>query len=492
VPNRFLVPALKCRAIFGASLRDAIEMDYSGKRVLIVGAARSGIAAAQFLLASGARVVFTDTKRLEALPEIVPLLESARPGELVLELGEHRSQSFATCDFIVASPGVPLSIPEFEISRKAGVPIYAEVELAFRNLKGRIIGITGSNGKTTTTTLVSELLTGAGLRAHAAGNIGIPLISFVASSTPEDIYSVELSSFQLEGIRRFRPFIGSVLNLTPDHMDRYAGFDEYIAAKRRIFLNQTETDFAVLNADDPRTAAIAAEVRATPILFSRLTEVKQGAFVRNGIVVYRDAVSERNLFPVSAIALKGAHNLENALAACAMAILAGANPESLGKSVSEFKGVEHRIEPVSEIDGVQYFNDSKATNVDATIKSLESFPGNIILIAGGRDKAGDFSVLRSLVRERVKHLVLIGEASDKIRKALSGAAPMSQAHSMEEAVAMSRDLAQPGDVVLLAPACASFDMFQNYEHRGRAFKEAVRKLPAGTDATAKARNHDGL
>ena len=453
-------------------------MDYRGKTALVAGAARSGLASARFLLGCGARVILTDTKTEGALKsEIAELRHSAAySGELVLELGGHREESFARCDFVVVSPGIPLSLPYFEISRKAGIPVIAEVDLAYRHLKGKIIGITGSNGKTTTTTLVASLLNGAGLQAHAAGNIGTPLVSFVPDSKASDFYSVELSSFQLESIRDFRPFIGSILNLTPDHMDRYAGFDDYIAAKRRLLMNQEPTDFAVLNADDPRTSAMAAKLRARPVLFSRLRTSEQGAFVRNHRVIFRDGQGEKDLFAVSAISLKGLHNLENVLAACAIAILAGAKPESLEESVRKFKGVEHRIEWVSEIDGVQYFNDSKATNVDAAIKALESFPGNILLIAGGRDKAGDFTALRALTRERVKHVVLIGEAADKIRKALSGAADISDAASMAEAVSACRSLARPGDVVLLAPACASFDMFDNYEHRGRVFKEAVRDL----------------
>jgi UDP-N-acetylmuramoylalanine--D-glutamate ligase len=249
-----------------------------------------------------------------------------------------------------------------------------------------------------------------------------------------------------------------------------------MAAKRRIFQNQDKTDFAVLNADDPRAAAIATEVPSTPVLFSRLKTLVRGAYLRKGSLVYRDKSGVKKLFATDAIHLKGAHNLENVLAASAMAILAGADPDSLEESVRKFKGVEHRIEPVAEIDGVEYFNDSKATNVDATIKALEAFPGNIILIAGGKDKAGDFASLRALIRERVKHLVLIGEAAPKIRKALDGAVEMSEAQSMQEAVSMCRGIAQSGDIVLLAPACASFDMFQDYGHRGRVFKEAVRSL----------------
>jgi UDP-N-acetylmuramoylalanine--D-glutamate ligase len=451
-------------------------MNYRGKTALVAGAGRSGIAAARFLLALQARVILTDIQGKEDLQDsIAPLLETAsRSGQLVLELGMHRHESFANCDFVVASPGIPRTLPFFETSRKARIPILAEVELAYRHLKGSIIAITGSNGKTTTTTLVSDLLNGAGIKAHAAGNIGKPLIDFAAGSTPETVYAVELSSFQLEDIHEFRPFIGAVLNLTPDHMDRYSSFEDYVSAKRRIFMNQEKSDYAVLNADDAATAAMKPEVRAKPVLFSRIKPPAGiGAFLLNGRVVFRDEKGERDLFPVSAIGLPGTHNLENVLAACAMAVLAGAPPDSLEDSIRKFKGVEHRIEFVSEMDGVRYFNDSKATNVAAAAKSLEAFPGNILLIAGGRDKEADFTVLRSLVRERVKHLVLIGESAEKIRKALFGATAVSLVPTIEEAVRLCRNLAERGDVVLLAPACASFDMFRDYEHRGRAFKEAV-------------------
>jgi len=453
-------------------------MTYSGKSILIAGAAKSGIAAARFLLARGARVILTDMKTRDVLEtEIAPLQDiAAKSGELVLELGGHRNESFARCDLVIVSPGIPLALPMFEISRNAGIPIIAEIELAYRHLKGKIIGITGSNGKTTTTTLAARLLAGAGLQGHAAGNIGTPLISYADDSSPEDIYAVELSSFQLEGIQQFRPLIGSILNLTPDHLDRYAGFDAYIAAKRRIFMNQKETDYAVLNADDARTAAIGTSINARPVWFSRMKTPARGAFIRGSRVIFRDETGERDLFGVSAVALKGAHNLENVLAACSMAILSGAAPESLEESIRTFPGVEHRIEFVAELDGVQYYNDSKATNVDATIKSIEAFENNVLLIAGGRDKAGDFAALRTPVRERVKNLVVIGEAAGKLKKALSDITGVSEAQSMQEAVSICRALARHGDVVLLAPACASFDMFRDYEHRGRVFKEAVRSI----------------
>lgn len=450
--------------------------NYIDQTALVVGAGRSGLAAARFLIDRGARVILTDSKDRTALgASISELAESAGDtGMLELEFGEHRPEIFERCDFAVVSPGVSLALPEFELCRKAGIPIMAEIELAFRHLQGRIIGITGSNGKTTTTTLVSELLTGAGIRGYAAGNIGIPLTDLVARSMPEDILAVELSSFQLEGIRDFRPWIGSILNLTPDHMNRYDSFEDYVAAKRRIFMNQGVADFAVLNADDAGTSSLAAELNATPVMFSRLKEVPYGSFVRNERVVFRSPEGERELFPLASIKLKGSHNLENVLAACTMAILAGVNPGSLDDGLQKFKGVEHRIEFVSEINGVQYFNDSKATNVDAAIKAIESFPGNILLIAGGQDKGGDFSLLRNPVRQRVKRLVLIGEASGLIRDALGDEVETSRTGTMQEAVQFCKRNAKPGDIVLLAPACASFDMFQDFEHRGQVYKDAVR------------------
>ena len=289
-----------------------MNMNYTGKTVLVAGAGRSGIAAARFLLGCGSRVILSDSQRREALePAISDLLESAAgfSGELTLELGGNRNESFAAADLVVVSPGIPLSLPFFEISRKAGVPIIAEVELAYRHLKGRILGITGSNGKTTTTALTAELLAGAGLKARAAGNIGTPLVRFAEESTPDDIYVVELSSFQLEAIATFRPFAAALLNLTPDHMDRYRGFEEYGAAKARIFMNQIAGDFAVLNAGDPQSSAMAASVRAGTMFFSRTGEVSAGVFVRNNRVIFRDDAGEKELFPVEAVRVRGAHNL---------------------------------------------------------------------------------------------------------------------------------------------------------------------------------------
>ena len=454
-------------------------MEYVGKTVLVAGAGLSGIAAARFLLGRGARVVLSDSKKREDLePGVSGLLESVAraSGKLILELGGNRNESFAAADLVVVSPGMPLSLPFFETSRKAGVPVIAEIELAYRHLKGKVIGVTGSNGKTTTTTLTTELLRGAGLKAHAAGNIGTPLIGFAEESTTDDIYVVELSSFQLEAVSAFRPFAAALLNLTPDHMDRYKGFEEYAAAKARIFMNQTVDDFAVLNADDPRTAALIDSVRARAMLFCRTGEVSSGVFVHNNCVLFRSENGEKKLFPVDAVQIKGAHNIENVLASSLLAIAAGAAPESLEEGIRKFHGVEHRLEYVASIDGVAYYNDSKATNVDAVIKALESFAGGIHLIAGGYDKDGDFTLLRPLIEKRAKQLILIGDAAEKMCLALSGATEICRADSLPEAVSLGQASAKPGDVVLLAPACASFDMFENYEHRGRKFKETVLNL----------------
>src|SRR5437867_270484 len=330
-------------------MSDMADESYEGRTVLVVGAARSGIAATEFLLSRGARVILTDTKSEQALaPQITPLKQRAREtGELVLELGGHQAASFRNCDFVVLSPGVPATLPYLEESSKARIPVLAEVELAYRHLKGRLLGITGSNGKTTTTTLVAELLRGSGVRCFAAGNIGKPLINFVAGSEPGDIYATELSSFQLESIHRLHPVVASILNVSPNHLDRYTSFEAYIAAKRRIFMNQNKTDFAVLNADNSRTAHLVDEVPSTPILFSRMAEVKHGAFVRGGLLLYRDSQGERELLPASDIRLKGTHNLENVLAAAAIALLAGAVPARMKEVVGDFTGVVLRLEWVA-------------------------------------------------------------------------------------------------------------------------------------------------
>jgi UDP-N-acetylmuramoylalanine--D-glutamate ligase len=353
--------------------------------------------------------------------------------------------------------------------------VWSEIELASWFLHGRLIGITGSNGKTTTTTLVDHILRHAGFATVLAGNIGTPLIAQANKTAEGTVTVAELSSFQLELIETFRPSIAVLLNLTPDHLDRHKTFSAYAAAKARIFENQIEEDAAILNLDDAASREIVPS-RPQVFWFSRKTNVKQGAFVSNGKLIFRRNNKEEEVLNCDEISLPGAHNLENVLAATIAARLVGVQSPQIAEAVHSFAGVEHRIEFVAEIHGARYYNDSKATNVDATLKALEAFPGRIIVILGGKDKASDYSPLRELLRERTILALLIGSVAEKIERQIAGSVAIERAGTLERAVQIATCTAQPGDVVLLAPACASFDQFQNYEHRGRVFKELVRQL----------------
>ena len=448
-------------------------MELNGKRVLVVGLGKSGIAAAQFLERQGARVTASDAKaESELRGEIPALLEQG----IAVETGGHGERTFRDQDLIVISPGVPYDVPQLTQARNQGVPVIGEIELAARFLQGRIIAITGSNGKTTTTTLVGEILEHAGYDAAVGGNIGTPVISMAPESTPETWNVLEVSSFQLETIQTFHPHIAAVLNITADHLDRHHSMEAYIAAKARIFENQTAADFAVLNADDPVSGSLARNIKSPIFRFSRKQQLESGAFLRREEIIFRGPAREMVIMPATEIPLKGAHNLENVLAAVVMASLAGCPAERIRQAVREFKAVEHRLEFVAAINGVDYFNDSKATNVDAAVKAVESFPGNIHLVLGGKDKGSDYTVLRPLLRGRVKRVYTVGAAAAKIEGQLAGAVPIEPAQTVENAVRRAAELALPGDVVLLAPACASFDQFENYEHRGRVFKQAVTAL----------------
>ena len=447
-------------------------MDVQGKRVLVVGLGKSGVASSLFLQSRGARVTVSDAKSEEQLRSEIPALLDKG---IVVETGKHGERTFRDQDLIVVSPGVPNDVPQLVNARKNGTPVIGEIELAARFLQGEVIAITGSNGKTTTTTLTGEVIAAGGFQSLVGGNIGTPAITFVDQSTPKTWVVLEISSFQLETIETFRPHIAAILNITPDHLDRHGSMEAYIAAKARIFENQTEKDFAVLNMDDPTCVALGKGLKPQVFWFSRKQEVQRGAFVRNGKIIFRDASGEREVMPADEITLKGAHNLENVLAAAAMGLLAGVAPEKVRQAVKDFKAVEHRLEYVATIRGVQYFNDSKATNVDATVKALESFPGNIHLILGGKDKGTDYSVLNGLLKSRVKRVYTIGAAAQKIESQISGV-EVTSAGTLDVAVRKANEFAQSGDIVLLAPACASFDQFQSYEHRGRAFKEAVHAM----------------
>jgi UDP-N-acetylmuramoylalanine--D-glutamate ligase len=453
-------------------------MELKNKRVLVVGLARTGVATALFCAARGAIVTATES-RAEA--EIGASVTQLRDAGVTLELGGHHETTFSQQDFIVPSPGVPADFPMLLQAKAKGVPVWSEVELAYRFLQGTLVGITGSNGKTTTTTLVDHILKAASFPTILAGNIGTPLISHVADTKKNTITVVELSSFQLELIETFRPDISLFLNLTPDHLDRHRSMQAYAAAKGRIFENQTTEDAAILNADDPAVTPLAP---AGPHVywFSRKQRVAEGAYLHGDEVVFRREGTEEKILTRGEIPLVGAHNLENVFAAVIATRLAGANPQQIARGVRSFAGVEHRLEFVAEIKGVRYYNDSKATNVDATLKALEAFPGHILIILGGKDKDSDYTVLQRPLRDKAILALLIGAAAEKIEKQIKGSVGIDRAGTLEYAVETASHVAHPGDVVLLAPACASFDQFENYEHRGRVFKDLVRQLQANAVA----------
>jgi UDP-N-acetylmuramoylalanine--D-glutamate ligase len=454
-------------------------MEIEGKKVLVVGLARSGVAAARLLARHGAQVTANDIKTESEISDEARELISIG---VKLSLGNHPQELFTESDLIILSPGVPSDIAPLEAARRAGVRIISETELAFRFLKGELIAITGSNGKTTTTTLIGELMKAAGAETLVGGNIGTAMTSLVEESTDDTWLVAELSSFQLETIETLRPRVAVVTNITPDHLDRHGSFENYVRAKHRVVINQTAEDWAVLNGDDRGVAEmVALGIPSRKVYFSvrGASDQRASIFARDRKIFTDLLGSEMEVIAFNEIPLPGMHNVENvcaALGAVFCALGSNASPSAMREAIRRFRGVEHRIEFVTEIDGVKFYNDSKATNVDSTVKALEAFEGNIILILGGKDKGGDFTVLAPLVRQRVKQIILIGAASDKIAAQLANVCPMVRASSMQDAVAKSKEATANGDIVLLAPACASFDMFDNYEHRGRVFKEEVRRL----------------
>jgi UDP-N-acetylmuramoylalanine--D-glutamate ligase len=448
-------------------------VELTGKRVLVVGLGKSGVASALFLKSRGALVTVSDTKpEAELRDEILLLLEHG----ITVETGGHGDRTFRGQDLIVVSPGVPFDAAQLVQARSMGEPVIGEVELAAQFLAGQIVAITGANGKTTTTSLAGEIIAAGKFPSLVGGNIGTPAISFVDQAGPSTWTVLEVSSFQLETIVAFRPRVAVILNITPDHLDRHKTFDNYVNAKARIFENQRADDFTVLNADDSTTARLSERTRAQVFWFSRTREVEQGASVRGAHIHFRDDNQKREIMPLVEVPLRGGHNLENVLAAVSIGVLVGCQPEQIREAVRNFKAVEHRLEFVASVSGVDYYNDSKATNVDATIKALESFPANIHLILGGKDKGSDYTVLHDLLRQRVKRAYTIGAAAAKIESQIQGAVEIEHAETLENAVRRASEFAVSGDVVLLAPACASFDQFQSYEHRGRVFKETVHSL----------------
>ena len=451
-------------------------MDLAGKKVLIIGAARSGIAAAQFLTTRGAIVALNDQKPLDKWSEQALALKETGVGLLP---GEPPTWLLDQLDLVIVSPGVPANIIPIRYAERAGAEIIGEVELAYRFLKGRVVAITGSNGKTTTTSLIGELLKDSGLKVQVGGNIGKALITMVETSSDDAWTVAELSSFQLETISKFHPHVAVVLNVTPNHMDRYESFKDYAAAKHRIFMNQTSDDFAVLNADDPTVSSWATGLRSQVTMFSVKKQLDQGVFLKGDELIARTSAGQQAILRTSEMKLRGLHNVENVAAAVAVGLSAGANVQSMKETVKHFDPVEHRLEFVAELNGVKFYNDSKATSVDATLKALEAFAGEsgkVVLILGGRGKKAPYAPLVDLVRSKVRRLVLIGEDSETIASELGECAQFERATDMGDAVRRSFAASERGDVVLLAPACASFDMFDSFEHRGKVFKEQVMAL----------------
>ncbi len=435
--------------------------------------ARSGLACAKLLKILGAEVFVTDAKSSNLLTSEVAQLADLN---IDFETGGHTSNAITNKDYLVISPGVPLDIPMLKEAQNRGIPIFSEIEVAFWLTDAKIVGITGSNGKTTTTTLVGEILKEDKKESQIGGNIGIPFSTVVEKVSKEGIIVLELSSFQLERIEEFKPYVSAVLNITADHLDRYPDLKSYIDAKLRIFENQTDSDFTVLNADDRNSIELASYLTSKKIFFSTQKELELGAFIKEGMLLYKTNGKEENVIEAKDIGIKGPHNLSNAAAACAICAILEVNPLSIRETLKRFKGVEHRLEEVTTLSGVKFVNDSKATNVDSVWYALQSVEKPIILIAGGKDKGGDFTKLRELVKERVKTLILIGEAKEKIGDALSDLVSTLHSDSLEEAVELSFKEAEAGDTVLLSPACASFDMFKDYQHRGEVFKSSVEHL----------------
>ena len=458
----------------------SVTLELQGKRILVIGLARTGVATSLFCARHGSTVTAADTRPESELAEASAKLRAAG---VTLHLGGYTEQILAGQDLVVPSPGVPADADILKAARTRKIPIWSEIELADRFLNGRLVGITGSNGKTTTTSLIDHILKNSGFSTLLAGNIGTPLIDVVEKTTDQTITVAELSSFQLELIDTFRPNISVFLNLTPDHLDRHGSMEAYAAAKARVFEKQTTSDFAVLNADDPVSTPYAP-TKPRVFWFSRKQRVAQGAFLRGDEILFRHDGEEEVILKQSEIPLPGAHNLENVLAAVAATRLAGAESVAIARAIRTFAGVEHRLEFVAEHNGVRYYNDSKATNVDATLKALDAFPGRILIILGGKDKGSDYAVLQASLREKAILALLIGAAAQKIESQITGSVAIERAGTLERAVESASRTAHPGDIVLLAPACASFDQFENYEHRGRVFKQLVHELANHTAHSA--------
>jgi UDP-N-acetylmuramoylalanine--D-glutamate ligase len=458
-------------------------MDVKDRKVLVVGLARSGRAAAALLHRHGAQVTVTDRKSREELGAAVAEMEALG---VKVENGEPSPESLAAAELIVISPGVRLDLPELAAATARGATVWSELELGFHFCHGRIAAITGTNGKTTTAHLLAQMVRDAGAPGVLAGNVGVAFTGVVEEVPPQGIVVLEVSSFQLEGIQDFKPEVATILNITPDHLDRYSNMQAYIEAKAMIMRKQAPTDVIVLNANDKYTPLLAAQASGRVLTFStqRPPEV-EGTWVENGLIRYRlFGLGQGELLPADELRIPGPHNLENALAAAAMALALGLPAPSLVQSLRSFPGVAHRLEPVGQIRGVRFVNDSKGTNVDAVIKALQSFSSPIVLILGGRDKHGDFTALRDLLRERARSVIVMGEAADVIADQIKNTVPILQEPDLIRALQAAVGQAQMGDVVLLSPGCASFDQFNNFEERGEVFRAEVQRLMQAAEKEA--------
>jgi len=457
-------------------MSEQTSLEVAGKRVAVIGLGRSGLAAVRLLQRLGARVTVADQKPSS---ELAAALGGLPAGEVEIHGAGGYTAALQGAEVVVVSPGVPMALEPLQRARQAGVRIIGELELASRHLTGRILAVTGTNGKSTTVTWIGELLRGAGYDPFVGGNLGTPLTEAALASLEGKVWDLvvaEVSSFQLETIESFRPWIGAILNVTPDHLDRYPSMEAYAAAKLRLFENQGDADYAVLNADDPCLSRSSVRSRSARIEFSRTRPVERGVCLDGDVIVSNLYGRRDEVCRVDALPVKGAHNIENAMAAAAVAALAGCPIDVINQGLRAFRGLEHVMEVVRVLRGVAYINDSKGTNVDATIKALESVPAPVILIAGGREKGGAYPGLAEAVRRKARRVILLGEARAHLREVLAGACPITEAASLRDAVRDAAKTAAAGDTVLLSPACASFDMFADYKDRGRQFKESVHEL----------------
>ena len=447
-------------------------LELKNKRTLVVGLAKTGVAVARFLKKSGAHVTVTDLKNRDELGSYV---EDVLAMGISLSLGAHETGEFMNSDLIVLSPGVPHTIAPLEKARGAGIRVIGEIELASRHIEEPMVAVTGTNGKTTTTSLIGEMLKASGHSVFVGGNIGAPLIDYVETGTRVDTIVAEISSFQLDTIEHFKPEVGLLLNITEDHLDRYESFEQYVQSKGKLFENQESSDVAILNAQDPAVHQLEGNITSRRFYFNG-PETSHGAVIKEKEIVCNIPEKASAVFSLAGFGLKGRHNVENAAAASLAALVAGGTKSGIQAALDTYKGLHHRTELVKSARGVHYYNDSKATNVDAVKRSLESFEGNVILIMGGRDKGGSYAVLEPLIRKRVKCLIAMGEARDKVLNALGRLTQTEETKTVDEAVALAHKYAMPGDIVLLSPGCSSFDQFTDYTERGEAFVKAVDTL----------------